>query len=166
MSRQATFLNTIHLRDFVDSVTDDPGRKNAPNYMEIQTEVNIFDEDGFYSSRIDISPIRTHIHAYLTREERELYTPNTFFYTDGRFSAAQSAAGMLEISWCPIVTVIGSVPSPTDNTSDPSEPCRFTIEISVYDASKASPVLFSVTYFFENTKRITAKVAGRTTDTN
>lgn len=66
------------------------------------------------------------------------------------------------------------------NTSDPSEPRRFTIETSVYDASKASSVPFSVTCFFENTKRwqkvrtplpgallsITAKVAGRTTDTN
>lgn len=139
MSRQATFSNTIHLRDSVDSVTDDPGRENAPNYVEIQTDVNIFDEDGFYSSRIDIDPIRTRIHAYLTREERELYTPNTFFYADGRFSAAQSAASTLEISvqalslsrhpgdvsdfeeyrrylpgqWCPMVTVIGSVPPPS-----------------------------------------------------
>ncbi|KAH7109129.1 hypothetical protein EDB81DRAFT_585724, partial [Dactylonectria macrodidyma] len=193
MSRQATFSNTIHLRDFVDSITDDPGRENAPNYVEIQTEVNIFDEDGFYSSHIDINPIRTRIHAYLTREERDLYTPNTFFYADGRFSAAQSAGGTLEISvqalkyrrylpgqWCPMVTVIGSVPPPSDNTSDPSEPRRFTVETSVYDASKASPVPFSITCFFENTKRwqrvrtpspgallsITAKVAGRTTDTN
>lgn len=98
MSRQATFSNTIHLRDFVDSITDDPGRENAPNYVEIQTDVNIFDEDGFYSSRIDINPIRTRIHASLTREERELYTPNTFFYADGRFSAAQSAGGTLLIS--------------------------------------------------------------------
>lgn len=79
-----------------------------------------------------------------------------------------------------MVTVIGSVLSPSDNTSDPSEPRRFTIETSVYDALKASSVPFSVTCFFENTKRwqkvrtpspgallsITAKVAGRTTDTN
>ncbi|KAH7119201.1 hypothetical protein EDB81DRAFT_766815 [Dactylonectria macrodidyma] len=206
MSRQVTFSNTIHLRDFVDSITDDPSRENAPNYVEIQADVNIFEEDGFYTSSIDIEPIRTRIHAYLTREERDLYTPNTFFYADGRFSATQSVGGTLEISvqalslsrhpgdvsdfeeyrrylpgqWLPIVTVIGSVPSPNDNTSDPSEPRRFTVETSVYDASKASPVPLSVACFFENTKRwqkvrtpspgallsITAKVAGRTTDTN
>lgn len=79
-----------------------------------------------------------------------------------------------------MVTVIGSVPSPSHNTSDPSEPRRFTVETSVYDVSKASPVPFSVACFFENTKRwqkvrtpspgallsITAKVAGRITDTN
>lgn len=98
MSRQATFSNTIHLRDFVDRITDDPSRENAPNYVEIQADVNIFEEDGFYTSSIDIEPIRTRIHAYLTREERDLYTPNTFFYADGRFSAAQSAGGTLQIS--------------------------------------------------------------------
>lgn len=46
-----------------------------------------------------------------------------------------------------MVTVIGSVPPPSDNTSDPSEPRRFTVETSVYDASKASPVPFSVACF-------------------
>ncbi|KAH6959600.1 hypothetical protein BKA56DRAFT_637510 [Ilyonectria sp. MPI-CAGE-AT-0026] len=138
MSRQATFSNIIHLRDFVDSVTDDPGRENAPNYVEIQTE-----HPG------DVSDF----------EEYRRYLPG---------------------QWCPMVTVIGSVPPPSDNTSDPSEPRRFTVETSVYDSSKASPVPFSVACFFENTKRwqkvrtpsprallsITAKVAGRTTDTN
>ncbi|KAH6971233.1 hypothetical protein BKA56DRAFT_661135 [Ilyonectria sp. MPI-CAGE-AT-0026] len=54
-------------------------------------DVNIFEEEGFYTSTIDVEPIRTHIHAYLTREERELYTLDTFFFADGRFSAAQSA---------------------------------------------------------------------------
>lgn len=98
MSRLTTFSNTIHLRDFVDAITDDPTRKNAPNYVEIQTDINIFEEDGFCGSHVGIDPIHTHIHAYLTREERELYTPNTFFYADGRFSAAQSPSGVLQIS--------------------------------------------------------------------
>lgn len=31
-------------------------------------------------------------------ERRELYTPNTFFYAHGRFSAAQSPSGVLHIS--------------------------------------------------------------------
>ena len=98
MSRQSTFVSTIHLRDFVNHVTDDPSRENAPNYVEIQAEVNVFEEDGFHSSSVDIEPIPTRIHTYLTREERELYTPNSFFYADGRFSAAPSTDGALEIS--------------------------------------------------------------------
>jgi hypothetical protein len=98
MSRPTTFSNTIHLRDFIDAVTDDPARENAPNYDEIQTDINIFKEDGFCGSHVDIDPIHTRIHAYLTREERELYTPNTFFYAHGRFSAAQSPSGVLHIS--------------------------------------------------------------------
>jgi hypothetical protein len=98
VSRPTTFSNTIHLRDFVDDIADDPTRQNAPNYVEIQTDINIFEEDGFCGSRVDIDPIHTRIHAYLTREERELYTPNTFFYAHGRFSAAQSPSGVLHIS--------------------------------------------------------------------
>ncbi|KAJ3530217.1 hypothetical protein NM208_g9423 [Fusarium decemcellulare] len=134
MSRPTTFSNTIHLRDFVDDIKGDPARENAPNYVEIQTDINVFEEDGFRDSRVDIAPIHTRIHAYLTREERELYTPNTFFYADGRFSAVQSPSGILQISvqalslmrhpgdvsdfdeyrrylpgqWCPMVTIIGS----------------------------------------------------------
>ena len=79
------------------------------------------------------------------------------------------------------MTVIGSVPSPNDNSPfAPSEPRHFVVETSVYDASKAAPVHFSVACYFENTKRwqkvslspsgtflcITANVAGRTTDAN
>ncbi|KAH7146065.1 hypothetical protein EDB81DRAFT_869038 [Dactylonectria macrodidyma] len=71
--------------------------------------------------------------------------------------------------WCPIVTIIGSVPSPSDNTSNPSEPRRFTVETSVYDASKASPVPFSQKVRTPSPRAllsITAKVASRTTNTN
>lgn len=79
-----------------------------------------------------------------------------------------------------MVTVIGSVKSPGDNSSDPSEPRCFVIETSVYDASKSAPMTFSVACFLENTKRwhnvktlstgallaITSKITCRTTDTN
>ncbi|RSL42531.1 hypothetical protein CEP54_015451 [Fusarium duplospermum] len=82
--------------------------------------------------------------------------------------------------WCPMVTVIGSVPSTGDRIGDPSEPRRFTVETSVYESSKSAPVAFSVACFLESTKRwhrvktptagallsITAKIDGRTTDTN
>ncbi|KAJ3453671.1 hypothetical protein MRS44_017918 [Fusarium solani] len=181
MSRPTTFSNTIHLRDFVDAITDDPTRENAPNYVEIQTDINIFEEDGFCGSHVDIDPIHTRIHAYLTREERELCTPNTFFYADGRFSAAQSPSGVLQISVqaLSLMRHPGDV-SNFDETGDPSEPRRFTVETSVYDSSKSAPVAFSVACFLEITKRwhrvktptagallsITAKIAGRTTDTN
>src|SRR5690348_11852037 len=98
MSRQPTFTSMIHLRDFIDAIIDDPTRENAPNYVEIQTDINIFEESGFYSPNIVTEPIRTRIHTYLTREERDFYVPNTFFYADGRFSTALSTDGTLEIS--------------------------------------------------------------------
>jgi hypothetical protein len=79
-----------------------------------------------------------------------------------------------------MVTIIGFVLSPNANSLDPSELRHFTVETSVYDTSKAAPVQFSVVCFLENTNRwkkvktppsgaflsISAKVAGRTADTN
>lgn len=81
--------------------------------------------------------------------------------------------------WCPMATVIGSVTSRSDNSSESAEPRHFTLESSVYDASKTAPAQFSVDCFFETTKRwlkvktpppgtflsVTAKVAGRTATT-
>ena len=98
MSRQPTFTNIIHLRDFINAIADDPTRENAPNYVEIHTDINIFEEDHFYSPNVIAEPIRTRIHAYLTREERDLYIPNTFFYADGRFSTTLSTDDTLEIN--------------------------------------------------------------------
>jgi hypothetical protein len=88
----------IHLRDFIDAITDDPTRENAPNYVEIQIDINVFEEDRFCSPNIIAEPIRTRIHAYLSREERDLYVSNTFFYADGRFSTALSTDDTLEIN--------------------------------------------------------------------
>ncbi|KAK3371657.1 hypothetical protein B0T24DRAFT_556008 [Lasiosphaeria ovina] len=82
--------------------------------------------------------------------------------------------------WCPMVSIIGSVPSSESNSVDPSEPRHFMVETSVYDAAKAAPIQFSVVCFLETTKRwekvktpssgaflsVTAKLAGRTIDTN
>lgn len=79
-----------------------------------------------------------------------------------------------------MVTVIGSVRPRTDTLPDSSSPRHFSLETSVYDSSKAAPVQFTVTCFFEDTRRwhkvktppsgtflcVTAKVAGRTTNTN
>jgi hypothetical protein len=98
MSRQQIFTNIIHLRDFINTITDDPTRENAPNYIKIQTDINIFKENRFYSSNIIAEPIRTRIYTYLTREERDLYISNIFFYIDGRFFAALSADDTLEIN--------------------------------------------------------------------
>jgi hypothetical protein len=97
MARQPTFSSIIHIRDFVDTITDDPSRENSSNYIEILTDANVFEEDNFYTPSIVVEPIRTRIHAYMTREERNLYLPNTFFYAAGRFSTALSTDDTLEI---------------------------------------------------------------------
>ena len=97
MSKQPTFLSIIHLCDFVDTITDD-STWGAPNYVEIHADINIFHEDGFDSPDIVAELICTCIHVYMTRDEWDLYPPNTFFYADGRFSTVLSADGDLEIS--------------------------------------------------------------------
>lgn len=45
----------------VDAVVDDPTWENAPNYVEIQTDVNVFEEDGFHAPEIIVEPLRGHI---------------------------------------------------------------------------------------------------------
>jgi len=88
-------LNIIHLRDFVDAITADPSWENEQNYVEIQTDINIFDEDGFYSHIITVESILTRIHAYLM-QERQLYCSDTFIFAIGSFSAAASANSTLQ----------------------------------------------------------------------
>ena len=90
------YPRVIHLRDFVDTITDDSTR-DAPNHVEIHADINISHEDGFNSPDIVVEPIRTRVHVYMTRDERDLYLPNTFFYADGRFTTVLSADGDLEI---------------------------------------------------------------------
>ena len=97
MSRQPTLASIIHVRDFVDAIADDPTRENTPNYAEIKTGINVFEEDGFDGPGITIDPIRTRICAYLTRDQRDAYPPDTFFYPDGRFFTVLSTDGTLEI---------------------------------------------------------------------
>jgi hypothetical protein len=65
-SQQPTLTNTIHLRDFVDDVVDDPTRPGISNYVEIRIYVNIFEENRFYSSDVIVEPIHTRIRAYVT----------------------------------------------------------------------------------------------------
>ncbi len=97
MSRQPTFSTIIHLRDFIDTIIEDSTR-GVPNYAEIHADINIFDEDDFYSPDIIAEPIRTRIRAYMTQDEQNIYVPNAFFYADGRFSAVLSTDGALEIN--------------------------------------------------------------------
>lgn len=79
-----------------------------------------------------------------------------------------------------MVAIIGSVRTPAETLLDPTDLRHFTLETSVYDASKAASVQFEVACFLENTKRwqkvktppsgsflsITAKVVGRTIQTS
>jgi hypothetical protein len=98
MSRQQTFSTTIHLRDYIDAIADDPTREASPNYIQIKADVNVPEEAGFYSSSITTEPIRTYIYAYLKQEERDSYVSDAFIYAAGRFSTALSADGELEIN--------------------------------------------------------------------
>ena len=84
-SRPPTLTNTIHLRGFVDGVVKDSTRTD-PDYIEIRTDVNISEEDRFYSSNVIVDPIPTRIRAYVPHPGRDIYVPNAFFYADGRFT--------------------------------------------------------------------------------
>jgi hypothetical protein len=90
--------NTIHIRDFVDRVLADRTRPETENFVEIHTDVNIFQEDGFYDPGITVEPIHTCIRTYLTESERDLYVPDAFFYAEGRFSTAVTTENKLEIT--------------------------------------------------------------------
>lgn len=90
--------NTIHIRDFIDDVLPDSSRPNAPNCVEIHSNINIFPEDEFYDLNVVVEPIHTCIRTYLKQTERSLYTPNAFFYVDGRFVTALNPEGNLEIT--------------------------------------------------------------------
>jgi hypothetical protein len=88
ISRQPTFTNIIHLRDFINAIIDNLTQENALNFVKIHIDINIFKEDRFYNPNIIAKPIRTYIHTYLTREERDLYVSNNFFYANGRLFTA------------------------------------------------------------------------------
>jgi hypothetical protein len=96
-SRSLTLTNTIHLRDFVDCVTNNPTRLEN-NYIEIQADINIVEENRFHSTDVIVEPIRTRIRAYVTPAEREVYVPSAFFYAEGRFVTALTSDDRLEIT--------------------------------------------------------------------
>ena len=77
----------------MDCITNNPTENN---YIEIQADINIFEENRFHSTDVIVEPIRTRIRAYVTPAERELYVPNAFFYAEGRFATAITD-GRLEI---------------------------------------------------------------------
>ncbi|KAH8747981.1 hypothetical protein F5883DRAFT_697797 [Diaporthe sp. PMI_573] len=164
MFRQ-TLSNTIHIRDFVDSIAPNPSREDSPNYVEIHAYVNIFEENNFFSHDIIVEPIHARIRAYLNQEDQDRYCPNAFFYAEGRFFTSVTSDNTLEMN----VQALSLM-----------SPRCFTIDTSVNDASKAGPVHFSALCFLEDTKRwekvktpsvgallsITAKIAGRTAEEN
>ena len=87
-SNPAKAMSVIHIRDFVDEVVADRNRPEDENYVEIHTDINIFQEDNFYDSRVIVEPIQCCMHAYLTPSDRDSYKTNAFFYADGRFTTA------------------------------------------------------------------------------
>jgi hypothetical protein len=90
-----SLTNTIHIRDFVDCVNNPTGLEN---YIEIQADINIVEENRFHSPDVIVEPIHTRIRAYVTPAEREIYVPNAFFYAEGRFIAAIPSDDRLEIT--------------------------------------------------------------------
>jgi hypothetical protein len=54
--------------------------------------------------------------------------------------------------WCPMVSIIGSVPSYDSKLVDPPNLATFVVETSVHDPSQTAPVQFSVLCLLENTK--------------
>ena len=79
-------MSAIHICDFVDNVISDWNWPNDENYIEIHTDVNIFQEDNFYDFRIIVESIHCWIHVYLTQSDCELYDTNVFFYADDQFT--------------------------------------------------------------------------------
>ena len=96
-SREPTLSNTIHLRDFVDAVTNDPTRADTTSFVEIRSHVNVF-EDRFYSPNIVVEPVQTRLRAYIAQADRDLYVPEAFIYVDGHFSTAITAENTLELT--------------------------------------------------------------------
>ncbi len=86
-SRSPTRINTIHIRDFVTGLINNPA---DPNRIQIKANINIFEENQFHTTDVIVEPIQTRIRAYLTAAEQKLYGPNTFFYAEGRFAAITS----------------------------------------------------------------------------
>jgi hypothetical protein len=62
----AQLLKYNPLRDFIDTIADDPTRDSS-HFVEIQTDINIFEEDGFYSPNIVVELVHARIHTYMTR---------------------------------------------------------------------------------------------------
>lgn len=92
--------NTIHIRDFIDSIGPDPSRSNAApgnGFVEIRSFVNVFPEDQFSCSVITVEPLVTRIRAFLSAADRRLFTEDAFFYLDGRFSTSPLPNDSLEI---------------------------------------------------------------------
>ncbi|KAK1993564.1 hypothetical protein LX36DRAFT_661401 [Colletotrichum falcatum] len=178
-SQLPKLTNVIHIRDFIDDVLPDSTHPETPNYAEIHAAVNVFQEDDFYDTTIDSGPIQTCVRAYLKQNERELYVPNTFFYTDGRFIVETTAEERPKLivqslslqrhpgdvsefheyrrhlpeQWCPMITALGIVGERKPISDQPFCLRNFELRTSVYDASKGESVNFSIICYFANTKR-------------
>ena len=96
-SRFSNLTNTIHIRDFVDSISPDPTKPGSPSYVEISSHINLFGEDDFSCSDVIVSPLRARLRAYVPAADHDMFTQDAFYYADGRFSTVVSPEGSLEI---------------------------------------------------------------------
>ncbi len=79
-------MSAIHIHNFVDEVVADQNQSDDENYIKIHINVNIFQEDFFYDSRIIVESIHCFIHVYFMQFHHELYSTNVFFYADDQFA--------------------------------------------------------------------------------
>src|SRR5947207_7647770 len=135
------FMSAIHIHDFVDEVVADQNQSDNENYIEIHTDVNIFQEDFFYDFRIIIESIHCFIHTYITQFHHELYSTNVFFYVNDQF-----ATTVIEDK----LQVIDSVDHGNDEITEQFQCCYFELHTSIYNSLKTDHIDFTLNCYFGN----------------
>src|SRR5579871_5145780 len=100
-SRITNFTNTIHIRDFVLDVGPDHTRSDSSyssSQIEIQSDINIFEDDDIRDSSIIAEPIHACLRVFIKDPQvQDLYIPEAFFYAHGRFHTAVTRDNGMEI---------------------------------------------------------------------
>jgi hypothetical protein len=76
----------IHLRDFIEEISNDPSRPDQGPALQIQITLNIPSvQPEEQSDDVDCSPIQTLIRFFTPAGRSHLYQPDTFIYAWGPF---------------------------------------------------------------------------------
>src|SRR5579871_2054930 len=80
-SRITNFTNTIHIRDFVLDVGPDHTRSDSSyssSQIEIQSDINIFEDDDIRDSSIIAEPIHACLRVFIKDPQvQDLYIPDS-----------------------------------------------------------------------------------------